>query len=290
MARLCWASPIGGCSDRFDKEHIISGAAAVGRNLTLPRKFTDEYVRYSIDSVQSSKILCKSHNNLLGEILESKISSGVRSLVHIQHQQLSDALKDDVVEYEKGKIGLIIDGRQLERWLLRTLFNFSLSNVAATNREQLVTQIPGQSFVEYVFGIEGDLPAEVGLFWMQYENRDLRLQPGSQSFRIVPGVIRREGTEIGRRISALRYDCGLGAIPLVCNADCYLSDGDTLIEALNSADLDLPRVLAVTRRPSALRWTYADVLRCVVFDWGDGIHPEEFDLIRRVSKQSGTDH
>ena len=147
---LCWAAPLGSCSEETGREHIVSESTLPGSQINLRgfpflqgRTLTLDKKHFKIN------ILCKRHNNAL---------SKVDAAGTVSFNRLRDAAKPDLGPYT-------INGTLFERWLLKTLINME---VVADFKVK-----PRRDIVEIAFG-QRTFEPNAGLFFLR-EGSDLQL-------------------------------------------------------------------------------------------------------------------
>lgn len=165
----CWARCLGNCGGGVSREHYISASIFDDEWITVEGFdwCRNKPVRISLASA-ASKMLCRRHNQALSDCdaEASKLS-----------RFMSKNLRDDPLA--EGSINL--SGRLLERWALKTLFNFGRQLARRSNTTALD---PPKELVEAAFGLVS-LPDGAGLY-------------------LVSSSISHEGYEVGVACDAIR--------------------------------------------------------------------------------------
>jgi hypothetical protein len=102
----CWATHVGGCSEKSSREHLVSRALLP--NLTVVVEGFDwckEPRSIGVDAL-TRRILCTRHNSELSPA--------------------DEAIAQFSIIANEPKVGIAISGRLLERWFLKTLVNLSI--------------------------------------------------------------------------------------------------------------------------------------------------------------------
>lgn len=104
--RKCWATHVGGCSEKISREHLISRALLPALTVIVEGfDWCKEPKSIGADAL-TRKILCTHHN--------SELSTA------------DEAIAGFNILAKERKVGIAISGRSLERWFLKTLVNLSI--------------------------------------------------------------------------------------------------------------------------------------------------------------------
>jgi hypothetical protein len=104
--RKCWAEHVGGCCTEISREHLIS-KSLLPKTTVLVEGF--DWCRQPVSIGRDrlvSKVLCRTHNSLL-----EPADRAIASFVSIANEPLTD---------------VVVSGRWLERWFIKTLVNISI--------------------------------------------------------------------------------------------------------------------------------------------------------------------
>lgn len=153
----CWAKSLGGCSNKISGEHVISKSLFWAKNITVEGFSWCPAPKTIGLSSMVIKNLCTRHNSDLSE-------------VDTEAKRLLDGLLDmnrQVTAFKNGERRprrvVEIDAAKLERWMLKTTYNFSLQ--AGHNRPGLFSAgEPDHALVQIAFG-QSEFNEPHGLYW-----------------------------------------------------------------------------------------------------------------------------
>jgi hypothetical protein len=120
----CWAAPLGNCGGGISHEHLVSECLFKDQSvfvqgldwcLNKPKQVRIEKL--------TGKILCKNHNTALCK-LDAAAGLGFEAIRNAVKMN-EDRAKMLYINWAHQQF--IIDGRNLERWFLKTLLNFSFN-------------------------------------------------------------------------------------------------------------------------------------------------------------------
>jgi hypothetical protein len=119
----CWASTIGGCSNKLSGEHYISKGLWLGRTLITISGFEWLKGEEKILPVQklTGKILCTSHNNQLSP-LDSEAVEFIKKLTEVE-RVLHLRLKSRKRIFDIRRCA--VDGEAFQRWAVKTVIGCS---------------------------------------------------------------------------------------------------------------------------------------------------------------------
>ena len=148
MQRKCWAAPLGKCSPKLSREHIISAAFFDGNKITAAGfDWTREKVVEIPLSSAVAKVLCENHNNGLSD-LDTAI------------KEIGERFKSVITMKSTSAAAGSIDGSKFERWLLKTTLN-----VICTSPKMYQNFWPDEYLAALVFGhIKFDYSTGMGLY------------------------------------------------------------------------------------------------------------------------------
>jgi hypothetical protein len=161
LRRECWAAPLGGCSSRMSKEHVLSRCVTRylrgrGWNVEVGRAGTGVTPIPAIS--QSLKILCTAHNSELSP-LDTAARDFISVLDEFRHSKPARAaIADGAPEVACVEA----EGWKLERWGVKTFLNHAVWSGCMPN-ELPMSSITGANVLEYVFG-RSPAPPGVGLY------------------------------------------------------------------------------------------------------------------------------
>lgn len=152
--RRCWAEAVSPCRGKLSREHPFTRASFTSGtvdfvNVVGPGAGT---TRLNIDAV-TVRCLCEGHNNELSAVDQA----GVDFFNCIRRQEELLSLRRRQPDRRWSWHTLCVDGKGVERWLMKTALNLSY-----LRREQVVGWEPPTSMAEAVFALR-DLPSGAGL-------------------------------------------------------------------------------------------------------------------------------
>jgi hypothetical protein len=168
----CWASSCGTCGGGASREHYISDGIFDGESITAFGLSWCKVAPVSIGLASATaKILCKRHNEALSDF-------------DAEASRLSRFIALNVVDEPTLAAETNLDGRLLEKWALKTLFN--LGYVGALDPESSTRFTPPPDLVQKLFtgdavddgaglylvtGTVSNAGFKVGLAWHTIRNR-----------------------------------------------------------------------------------------------------------------------
>jgi hypothetical protein len=173
MAIECWASCIGGCSDKKSREHLISNCLfPSGSVIVEGLPWFNGPKRVSSNSL-ASNILCMHHNNSLSPVDAEggRVLKTIRQFnILIRERKGLRAEQFDTVVYN-------INGNLFQRWFLKTAIN--LVQVLEGPLEWFENSSPKKSppkiFVEVAYGLR-EMERPYGLFQCNCEKEVIRME------------------------------------------------------------------------------------------------------------------
>jgi hypothetical protein len=169
---------LGGCSGGLSAEHIISGSLFLGDTIGVKgMPWCREGHKFIGKAAYTSNILCRKHNSDLSPVDDAGTNAfaGFRMMATIYTNRsgmLNYGLwcgRFDVIEQQ-------VDGRGLERWLLKTLINMEIAGkqglAIGLNAPQggVATEL-----VEIAFGIKS-FEGGAGLYFSAFDNEAIDMQ------------------------------------------------------------------------------------------------------------------
>lgn len=161
----CYAACLNDCGGKLSREHYFSRSLleAIGEFIVSGFTWAKEEKRVGINAL-TSKVLCERHNNALSTIdpVAERLFTGIRRI---------DAAFGGKVDLEEVPDLVIVNGPDLQRWMLKALCGLVASG-ASTRDEggQATWRLPDQ-LVQVLFG-HFDWPGRWDLY--------VRAEPGTQ--------------------------------------------------------------------------------------------------------------
>lgn len=156
----CWAAQLGGC-DSQSREHVISKSLFVSPQVRV-HGFPwckDEPKVIGIESA-TAKILCEHHNNTLSPLDEA--ASAAFDALREQTKLANDRAKfPQRTRFAVRRFP--IKARLLERWLLKTLLNFSFDGPYLIGPSGVTQGIPPLDLLEICFR-GASFPSQSGMY------------------------------------------------------------------------------------------------------------------------------
>jgi len=156
----CYAAELSDCSTQISKEHYVSDSilrlVSLGEPSVLVRNLrfqSPETLEPKGISNLVAKVLCSNHNSDL-----SRFDCAGQSLFDGMDQIDSAAGKPD-----KLPATILVNGDDLERWMLKTLCGGVFSGNIPTTGESLKSVRPPKSWLSILFG-DGQFPQGQGLY------------------------------------------------------------------------------------------------------------------------------
>ncbi|WP_432473358.1 hypothetical protein [Amphritea sp. HPY] len=118
----CWANILNDCDGGISREHIVSKSLFIGTKINV-QGFSwckDEPKLIGLANL-TKKCLCKEHNSLLSPL--DQAGSHAFDVLRKQAKLIDDRAKEPNKKFKK--VTFSINATALERWLLKTLINFS---------------------------------------------------------------------------------------------------------------------------------------------------------------------
>jgi hypothetical protein len=125
----CWAAVLGGCEGGISREHIISESLFSGTTIGVRgMPWCREGHKFIGKAGYTANILCRKHNSDLSPVDDA----GTNAFATLRLMATIYSNRSGMLEYGLwcGRFEVIkqrIDGRGLERWLLKTLINMELA-------------------------------------------------------------------------------------------------------------------------------------------------------------------
>lgn len=145
----CWAKILGNCDNKISGEHIVSRSFFESTMINV-QGFS--WCKHEIKTIGISsltkKCLCKKHNSLLSELdsAASHAASVMKDQNKLSHERSNNTNKN----YKRKTYS--INATLLERWLLKTLINFSYGSEYIIGCTGIETGRPSEDLVHIVYG------------------------------------------------------------------------------------------------------------------------------------------
>jgi hypothetical protein len=117
--KKCWASCLGGCSDKISREHTITQAMFLDKEIEVSgMPWCVEPKKVGLANL-TSKVFCVAHNSALSPVDEEavKFAEALRESFRLLQVRIDQKSKHWTF------IKFPIDGPRMERWFLKTLIN-----------------------------------------------------------------------------------------------------------------------------------------------------------------------
>lgn len=170
----CWAAPLGDCSDKLSREHIVSDS--VFESATVKVKglawCLDEWKEISLKNLVR-KTLCESHNSRLSETDNAAMS--LRKMLcdsgDLSTARVTAATTDwDIRRFD-------VDGRKVEQWFLKTLMSLAFGGTLFVG-DSTESGIPTLALVKAAFGFQNLGNNRAGLYLLGGSGFEIAVQEG----------------------------------------------------------------------------------------------------------------
>ncbi|MGZ3767998.1 MAG: hypothetical protein ACXV8O_09340 [Methylobacter sp.] len=168
----CWANILQGCDGKISREHIVSESLFISTEVDV-RGFSwckDETKRIGLANL-TKKCLCEKHNRHLSPI--DSAAGHAFSVLREQTKLSNDRVENPNKKFKK--IEFSINATALERWLLKTLINFSYDSEYYIGHESQQKGRPSEHLVNISFGIE-KFKKNNGMYVVYKEGTNLKFQ------------------------------------------------------------------------------------------------------------------
>lgn len=170
----CWASVMGGCSNKQSREHLISNCLfPTGRLIIEGLPWCKKGPQRISSNSLTSNILCDYHNNGLSPVDKEggRVLETIREFVRLRNSRRGlKAGQFETVNYH-------LDGKMFQRWLLKTAIN--IAQVIEGPLEWFENSSPAKSpptfYVEVAYGIK-EMERPYGLFQSNSVNETIALE------------------------------------------------------------------------------------------------------------------
>ena len=147
----CWANTLEDCEGKMSREHTVSESLFKGTFVDV-KGFSwckDEEKRIGLASL-TKKILCEKHNSALSPL--DAAASHAFDVLRNQTKLSNDRGKHPNKKYKK--ITFSLNATFLERWLLKTLINFSYDGEYFIGPDSTTKGRPCETLVNIAYGIK----------------------------------------------------------------------------------------------------------------------------------------
>lgn len=144
----CWASCIGGCSNKISREHTVTRAMFLDKEITVSGlPWCAEPKNVGLANL-TAKVLCVVHNSALSEVDQEAVRFAEAMRESFQLLTVRHSLKPRRWTIRRFPV----DGRRMERWFLKTLINVAYHRSSAIGPDSHHRGLPSNSLVEIAFG------------------------------------------------------------------------------------------------------------------------------------------
>jgi len=159
----CWAAPLGDCSDKISREHIITNGVFIDDGVRVKGLSwcLDEFKTIGLASLVRN-VLCTAHNSRLSEADNCAIAFRKAICDSIYLSEARKLQRPQVWKVERFPV----NGYSLERWCVKTLITIAYGGQAHIGRDASVPGEPTLALVETAFGLRQFEPPRAGLYWV----------------------------------------------------------------------------------------------------------------------------
>lgn len=155
----CWASCLGGCSDKVSREHVVSQSLFRDDEVMVQGfSWCPQLKKIGISSL-TAKILCRHHNSMLSPVDQG----GADAFDALREMRRISSIREKVGGRFNNVVRHTIDGPLLERWLLKTLINISYNGDKPIGRSSTIAGKPSDELVRIAFG-QAQFSGKAGLY------------------------------------------------------------------------------------------------------------------------------
>jgi hypothetical protein len=171
----CWAAPLGDCSDKLSREHVISDSVFESTKVKVKGMSwcLDEWKEISLKSLVR-KTLCESHNSRLSET--DNAAMGLRKTL-CESADLSTA-RASVSSTKWNVRTFAVDGRKLERWFLKTLMSLAFGGAFLIGADSSEPGAPSLPLVRAAFGVQDLGNDRAGLYLLSGSGSEITVREG----------------------------------------------------------------------------------------------------------------
>jgi hypothetical protein len=163
----CYAKTLSDCDSKISREHYVSEGILSLKNgaltvLGFPWQPNGNLKKVSAQAL-TAKVLCKRHNTALSG-LDSVAIKFFKFLIGDNHNQNV----------------LLINGNEIERWMLKMLCGLAASGNIAFNSQRSHSWTPPNQWLQILFG-NANIPSNCGLYYVsgnyRFRNNKMELVP-----------------------------------------------------------------------------------------------------------------
>jgi hypothetical protein len=157
----CWASCLGGCSNKITREHLVSAALFLDNQIRVEGLpwCKGEPVQIGLSNL-TSKILCKKHNSDLSGI----DTAGGNAFDAFRQMRGLCNVREKWPDRRWSLFRYKVDGVGFERWCLKTLINLCCNRERPIGRDSTIAGRPSDRLVRIAYGLE-PFPEKAGLYF-----------------------------------------------------------------------------------------------------------------------------
>lgn len=147
----CWANVLNNCDGGISREHVVSKCLFTSSEIDV-KGFSwckVQSKRIGIEAI-TKKCLCRKHNSELTNL--DAAASHAFDVLRKQTKLSNDRSKEPGKRFKKFTFS--INATALEKWLLKSLINFSYGSEYFIGHESNKKGMPSEHLVKVVFGIE----------------------------------------------------------------------------------------------------------------------------------------
>lgn len=202
--RRCWASCLGGCSDKMSGEHIITSSSFLTDTVKVKGLpwCLDDFKEIGLANLVKN-VLCTGHNSRLSEADAAAIQLRKALCDVAELSELRRRMPPQDWPLKKFTVG----GFALERWCLKTLITIALDGTVPIGDGDSQQAEPPRALVEIAFGSKQFQPPRTGLYW---------IGQGGDEVRVTDGVAVTTFSNSANRLAGARFwFWGLGILLVV---------------------------------------------------------------------------
>jgi hypothetical protein len=145
----CWASCIDGCSNKISREHTVTRAMFLDKEITVSGPPWCARVPKNIGLANlTAKVLCVVHNSALSEVDQEAVRFAEAMRESFRLLTVRHNLKPRRWTIKRFPV----DGQRMERWFLKTLINVACHRGSPIGPDSHHRGLPSNSLVEIAFG------------------------------------------------------------------------------------------------------------------------------------------
>jgi hypothetical protein len=174
----CWAHVLGGCNGGISGEHIITESLFSGDIIGVHgMPWCREGHKFIGKAAYTANILCRKHNSDLSPVDDA----GTNAFAAFRMMATIYANRSGMLKYGVwcGRFDVIeqrVDGKGLERWLLKTLINMEMASKEGLSiGPNAAAESVDPELVEIAFGLQA-FRGRAGLYFAAFDNETVDLE------------------------------------------------------------------------------------------------------------------